>query len=111
MSRSTSNASVSIVALTVPSIAFSIGTTPEVEVALVDGEQHVGHRPERHQLAGREVGLAVQRLLGERAGRTEEPDPTGRRIGSVQSEMERGPGGVHPGHAIGGRSRRRSENR
>ncbi len=66
-----------MVTLTVPSMAFSIGTTPELGVALVDREEHLDHRVARQQLGVAEVGLSVQRLLGERAGRAEERHPAG----------------------------------
>ena len=61
--------------LTTPSIEFSIGTTPQSTLAGGDGVEHVGHGAGWHELAGGEVGLRAQRLLGERAERPEEADP------------------------------------
>ena len=46
----------------------------ELVVAPLDGRQDVGNRREWDALTGREIGLAEQRLFGERAGRTEERD-------------------------------------
>ena len=74
MSSSWLNASSSWVRLTVPSIEFSIGDEPEIDLAGLDRVEHVGHRAEQHELAVGEVGLRLQRLLGERAERPEEPD-------------------------------------
>ena len=46
-----------------------------VDLTCDDGVEHVGHGRVVDQLAGGEVGLGAQRLLGERAERPEEPDP------------------------------------
>ena len=94
MSRSTSNASVSIVTLTVPSMAFSIGTTPEVELALVDGEEHVGHRPER--APARPAARSASRC---RACSVNVPAGPRKPIRAERGGGRTG-GGVHPGHAM-----------
>ena len=52
ISRSASKASASMVTLTEPSMAFSMGTKPEVDLARLDGGQHVGDRGQGDQLAG-----------------------------------------------------------
>ena len=46
----------------------------ELVLAPFDGREDVGDRRERDPLTGREIGLAQQRFLGERAGRSEERD-------------------------------------
>ena len=81
MSRSWLNASSSWLRLTVPSIEFSIGHEPEVDLAGLHRVEHVGHRAEQHELGRRQVGLGLQRLLGERAERPEEADAGARRGG------------------------------
>ena len=109
ISRSWSNASASWVKLTVPSMEFSIGDEAEIDLAGVDGVEHVGHRAERHELGSGQIGLREQRLLGERAERTEEADPpgVGRRSGYGRLDARR----CHAGrsrpwqHECRGRSR------
>ena len=46
----------------------------ELVIAALDRRDHVGDRGKRGSLTGREIGLAQQRFLGERAGRSEERD-------------------------------------
>ena len=53
ISRSWSKASASWVKLTMPSIEFSIGTKPTVDLAGGDGVEHVGHGAEGDELARR----------------------------------------------------------
>ena len=43
----------------------------EIDIALLDGLENLGDRPEREEVARREVGLAQYGLLTERAERTE----------------------------------------
>ena len=71
ISRSISKASVSSVRLTVPSIAFSIGTNPISTVPSATAAQHIDDRGNRQQRAGDQIGLREQRLLGKGA----QPDP------------------------------------
>ena len=80
MIRSWSNASASSVKLTMPSIEFSIGTKPTPIWPAVTASRMSG--TDRYATSSRagEVGLGAQRLLGERAERSEEPDPL-RRVG------------------------------
>ena len=47
---------------------------PEVDLAALDGVEHVGHGAVQQVLRIGEVGLRLQRLLGERAERPEEAD-------------------------------------
>ena len=60
-----------------PSIEFSMATNPRSTSPALDRVEHVGHRAAQHQLAARQVGLRLQRLLGERAERPEEADARG----------------------------------
>ena len=53
------------------------GQEAQVGRPVVDRGQHVGERRQGHQVGRGQVGLAEQRLLGERAGRPEEADPGG----------------------------------
>ena len=82
MSRSWLNASSSWVRFTAPSIEFSMATNPRSTSPALDGVEHVRHGREQHLLRGGEIGLAAQRLLGERAARAEEPDALGSGGGS-----------------------------
>ncbi len=50
----------------------------QVDFAALDRGDDVRHVAERHRFSRGEVGLAEQRLLGERAVRPEEPDPSHR---------------------------------
>ena len=71
ISSSLSKASVSSVTETEPSIMFSIGTTPPSASPRSTAAITSGTGGERRAVAGGEVGLRQQRLLGERPGRTE----------------------------------------
>ena len=55
--------------VTVPSIEFSIGTSPRSTSPRLDRGDHVRDRAQRHRLPRREIGLREQRLLRERAAR------------------------------------------
>ena len=55
------------------------GDEADVDPAGVHGPQDLRHRGQRHELAGREIGLGQERLLGERPQRAEEPDSEGAR--------------------------------
>ena len=46
----------------------------EIDLARLGRDEHVADRRDRHELAEGEVGLREQRLLGERAERSEEAD-------------------------------------
>ena len=48
---------------------------PEIDLALLDGVEHVGDGAIRDVLGGVQIGLGAQCLLGERAERPEEPHP------------------------------------
>ena len=74
MSRSLSNASVSMVTDTEPSIEFSMGMNPISARARLDGRDDVRHPDDRDPLARREIGLGEERLLGEGPGGAEERD-------------------------------------
>ena len=65
--------------LTMPSIEFSIGTTPQSTSPLATASSTSGTDGNGDELLAGEVGLRPHRLLGERAERPEEPDPTGSR--------------------------------
>ena len=69
-----------MVALTVPSMAFSMGTKPEVGPARGHRLEHCGDGAEGVQLGRGQVRLGEQRLLGEGGGRAEVGDG-GRRRG------------------------------
>ena len=43
--------------LTTPSIEFSIGTTPHVDLTGRDGVEHIGDGGEGHELGAGEIGL------------------------------------------------------
>ena len=45
------------------------GHESEIDLAGLDGVEHIGHRAVQHVLGRGEVGLRLQRLLGERAER------------------------------------------
>ena len=68
------------------------GDEAEVDLAVGHGLEHVGHRRQRHQLGRGQVGLAEERLLGERAQGAEEADPqagtVGRRHPRQNSEVD-----------------------
>ena len=69
---------------------------PAVDLAAGDGVEHVGHGDVVDELGRGEVGLGAQRLLGERAERSEEANPPD----------HPGHGGVTlPGRAPGARAR------
>ena len=78
MWRSTSWIKPSIVALTVPSIPFSMGTNPRSTSSPRDGVEDRRDGAERRQIGQRQVGLGQQRLLGE-GGRRAEVGHRGRR--------------------------------
>ena len=66
-----------MVALTVPSIAFSMGTTPRSASPSCTANSTSAMSGQRHQRAGGQVRLAEHGLFGERAGRTQEGDAAG----------------------------------
>ena len=67
-----------MVALTVPSIPFSIGHEAEVDLAAGHGVEHGRDRRQGRQIGRGQVGLGQERLLGE-GGRRAEVGHRGRR--------------------------------
>jgi hypothetical protein len=73
----------------------------EVDLAAVDGVEHVGHRAVRDQVGRRQVGLGEERLLGERAAGTEEPHPRAIGVRLVGGGRRLGVGHVRTGYGGG----------
>ena len=69
------------------------GHEAEVDLAGLDGVEHVGHGAVQHVLGRSQIGLRLQRLLGERAERPEEAD-TSRGVNHVSQAI--GTRSVHP---------------
>ena len=79
MCRSTSWMRPSMVALTVPSIAFSMGTNPRSTDPCATASSTAVMEPRDVQLGLGQVRLGQQRLLGESGGRAEVRDGFRRR--------------------------------